>query len=295
MLAGMILIDAPAWPAHGTVWGHVVSDASLEELHAFARRTGLPARGFDHDHYDYPLSRRDDLVAAGASLVPSTDLVRRLIRAGLRVRPAQKTPSRPVAADRARAAWSAVLPGRETLREELIGRWSEEHRRYHDLRHLSSCLAALGSLGCTDRLVHLAVWFHDAVYAGVPGADEEASAVLAEERLTGVLPPEEVGEVARLVRLTASHAPAAGDERGATLVDADLSILGALPGRYHVYTRDVRLEYAHVPDADFVAGRARVLRHLLALEPLYRTRTGTHLWAARARTNMAAELAGLTG
>lgn len=65
----MILIDEPAWPAHGTVWGHVVSDTSLDELHAFARAAGLPERGFDHDHYDYPRARRDDLVAAGAVLV----------------------------------------------------------------------------------------------------------------------------------------------------------------------------------------------------------------------------------
>ena len=38
----MILIDEPVWPAHGTLWGHVVSDRSLEELHAFARVAGLP-------------------------------------------------------------------------------------------------------------------------------------------------------------------------------------------------------------------------------------------------------------
>ena len=35
--------------------------------------------------------------------------------------------------------------------------------------------------------VRLAAWFHDAVYtaSGPPGADEEASATLAEARLTG--------------------------------------------------------------------------------------------------------------
>ena len=291
----MILIDEPVWPAHGTVWGHVVSDSSLAELHAFARRTGLPVRSFDHDHYDYPLARRDDLVGAGATLLPSTDLVRRLAAAGLRVRPAQRTPSRPVANDHARAAWSALLPGHEALREELISRWSEEHRRYHDLRHLSSCLGALAALGCTDRLVHLACWFHDAVHEGIAGADEEASAVLAEERLTGLLPAGDVAEVARLVRLTASHSPAAGDERGALMVDADLSILGSLPGRYHVYTRDVRMEYAHVPEEAFVGGRADVVRRLLAREPLYHTRTGAHLWAEQARVNLGGELASLTG
>lgn len=290
----MILIDEPTWPAHGTVWGHVVSDHSLEELHAFARANGLPARGFDHDHYDYPLSRRDELVAAGATLLDSTDLVRRLVSAGLRVRPAQKTPSRAQASMRLHAAWNVVLPGHDELRDDLLARWGEPHRRYHDVRHLASCLGALASLDCDDHLVHMAAWFHDAVYDGVPGQDEERSAQLAERALMGILPGEEVAEVARLVRLTASHDPTPGDERGAQLIDADLAILGALPGRYHVYTRDVRLEYDHVSDDDFAAGRAQVLRHLLALEPLFRTPTGSQLWARQARANMTAELAALT-
>ncbi len=289
----MILIDEPVWPAHGTLWGHVVSDMSLEELHAFARAHGLSARGFDHDHYDYPLARRDDLLAAGAALVEGTDLVRRLVASGLRVRPAQKTPSREEASDRLHAAWSAVLPGHEALRDELLARWGEPHRRYHDQRHLASCLAALGALGCDDRLVHLGAWFHDAVYDGVPGQDEERSASLAEDLLGGVLPPQEVAEVARLVRLTATHDTAGDDARGAHLLDADLSILGALPGRYHVYVRDVRLEYGHVPEDDFAVGRAGVLRHLLALDPLYRTPTGAQLWARQAHANMTAELAAL--
>lgn len=290
----MILIDEPTWPAHGTVWGHVVSDHSLEELHAFARAAGLPARGFDHDHYDYPLARRDDLVAAGAVLVGSTELVRRLVAAGLRVRPVEKTPSRALASERLRAAWSGLLPGHERLRDDLLARWREGHRHYHDLRHLASCLGALSALDCDDRLVHLAAWFHDAVYDGVPGRDEERSAVLAEEALDAVLPAAEVAEVGRLVRLTAGHTPEPGDDRGALLVDADLSILGALPGRYHVYTRDVRWEYDHVGDAEFAAGRSAVLRHLLGLDPLYRTPTGAQLWARRARANMTAELATLS-
>jgi Protein of unknown function (DUF4031) len=82
----VILIDPPAWPAWDRVWSHLVSDESLEELHEFARETGIPARGFDRDHYDVPSDRYDDLVAAGAVPVPSRVLVRRLIVSGLRHR-----------------------------------------------------------------------------------------------------------------------------------------------------------------------------------------------------------------
>lgn len=80
-----MLLDRPAWPAHGTLWSHLVSDASLEELHAFARAAGIPERGFDRDHYDVPAARYDELVALGAVPVSNRDLVRRLQASGLRV------------------------------------------------------------------------------------------------------------------------------------------------------------------------------------------------------------------
>src|SRR5690606_16220837 len=81
-----ILVDDPLWPAHDRFWAHMVSDTSLDELHAFARRAGIPARGFDHDHYDVPAERIDALVAMGATRVSPKDLVRRLIASGLRVK-----------------------------------------------------------------------------------------------------------------------------------------------------------------------------------------------------------------
>jgi len=43
----MILIDIPIWAAHGTVFAHLVSDASFEELHDFAARVGVPRGAFD--------------------------------------------------------------------------------------------------------------------------------------------------------------------------------------------------------------------------------------------------------
>lgn len=80
-----VLIDRPAWPAHDTLWGHLVSDASLDELHGFAASAGLPRRAFDLDHYDVPAARYDELVAAGAVPVGNRELVERLRASGLRV------------------------------------------------------------------------------------------------------------------------------------------------------------------------------------------------------------------
>jgi hypothetical protein len=81
-----VLIDAAMWPAHGTLWAHLVSDSTLDELHAFARANDLPRRSFDLDHYDVPAHRVDQLIAAGATSVSGRELVTRLRASGLRVR-----------------------------------------------------------------------------------------------------------------------------------------------------------------------------------------------------------------
>ncbi|WP_062078512.1 DUF4031 domain-containing protein [Demequina globuliformis] len=90
-----VLIDPPLWPRHGRVWGHMVSDQSLEELHEFARAAGLPARAFDRDHYDVPQDMHADLIARGAVLVDGRELVRRLRASGLRVTSAQRRAAPP--------------------------------------------------------------------------------------------------------------------------------------------------------------------------------------------------------
>ncbi|NLG20216.1 MAG: DUF4031 domain-containing protein [Actinomycetales bacterium] len=81
-----ILIDPPTWPAHGHLWSHVISDRSLEELHEFARSTGVPERSFEGDHYDVPGERHAEMVAAGAVPVGNRELARVLRASGLRFR-----------------------------------------------------------------------------------------------------------------------------------------------------------------------------------------------------------------
>ncbi|MBK8470310.1 MAG: DUF4031 domain-containing protein [Candidatus Phosphoribacter sp.] len=82
----MILIDIPIWAAHGTVFAHLVSDTSFDELHDFAVRAGVPPGAFDGDHYDVPQQRYAVCVAAGASVVTGVELVRRMNASGLRLR-----------------------------------------------------------------------------------------------------------------------------------------------------------------------------------------------------------------
>jgi len=68
----------------------MVSDVSYDELLDFADGVGIPRRGFQGDHYDIPEEYREDMIAAGAVVVESRVLVRRLRSAGLRLSPAER-------------------------------------------------------------------------------------------------------------------------------------------------------------------------------------------------------------
>ncbi|MFF2847013.1 hypothetical protein ACFVT5_11835 [Streptomyces sp. NPDC058001] len=194
------------------------------------------------------------------------------------------------------AAGGTVSP--EPYADALLARWGEPQRRYHTTDHLLAVLRHIDVLevyAAEPALVRLAAWFHDAVYLPDRSENEERSARLAERALPELgVDASRTGEVARLVRLTVTHDAADGDGNGAVLCDADLAVLAGEPEAYAAYAAAVREEYGFVPDDAFRAGRADVLRQLLALPRLFRTPYGTGNWEADARRNMAAELARLT-
>ncbi|MCV7258800.1 metal-dependent phosphohydrolase [Mycobacterium shimoidei] len=201
------------------------------------------------------------------------------------------------------AAWEALIARHGTsplgaeIGRELLASWSEPHRRYHNIAHLDDVLRRVDELAAHAAdldAVLLAAWYHDAVYAGQPD-DEENSARRAETELTALgLPPALIGEVVRLVRLTATHDPARGDRNGQTLSDADLAILAAPADRYATYTAAIRAEYAHVPDDAFRSGRKQIVRRLLGGSGVYRTPRARQHWEHRALANLRAELGSLT-
>lgn len=90
MLTRVILIDEPRWWHAGRKWCHLVSDESYEELHEFVAALGIPRRAFQGDHYDIPEEYRDGVIAAGATVVESRELVRRLRAGGLRLTPSAR-------------------------------------------------------------------------------------------------------------------------------------------------------------------------------------------------------------
>ncbi len=180
------------------------------------------------------------------------------------------------------ARFEKLLPGQGDVAEDLLDRYAQPHRHYHDCRHLRAVLDRVDEFaaGRHDHFaVALAAWFHDAVYAIPPGqiSNEEASARLSIRTLGRCgLEQEEIGEVARLVRLTQTHRPVGSDPNGELLCDADLAVLGSDPDRYREYVADVRQEYGALDDDQFDRGRLEVLMRFGGRQ-LFRTTAGRRL------------------
>ena len=319
-----IYIDPPTWPAHGTVFSHLISDVSLAELHGFAAAAGISERAFDRDHYDVPAHRYEDLVQAGAIELSGSELTRTLIASGLRI-PLKERPEK--IRPRLLRAWEAAFTPRITrleapaelraqltaqvaeLGESLLQAWEQPHRAYHHSGHLSQMLTDLDRLyahrtqGSTPLVLILAAWFHDAVYEGAPGEDERRSEQLASTSLeplvtAGLLTEQELQMVSLLVRATATHElpesadlPAGYEPTDIQLfLDADMAILAADSARYRRYLRGVRSEYAHFDDEAFRIGRTTFLRSILGRERIFLSEEALKLWEEHARANLCTEL-----
>jgi predicted metal-dependent HD superfamily phosphohydrolase len=178
-------------------------------------------------------------------------------------------------------------------RDQLIAAYTAPNRHYHNLQHIEDCLAALAAvknISATEReILTEAIWWHDVVYDATRSDNEELSARLAEQHLRTDL----AAEVGRLIRLTKSHQVEAEDRLGAMLISIDLSILGAEPARYDAYAADIRREYAHVPDTDYRAGRAKVLSQFAARPFIFPDTDFAVKYDRQARENLARELASL--
>lgn len=319
-----IYIDPPIWPAHGTVFSHLISDASLAELHEFAAAAGISERAFDRDHYDVPAHRYDELVQAGAKELSGAELTRTLIASGLRI-PLKERPEK--IRPRLLRTWEAAFAPRleradasaesrarlaaqvAELGERLLQAWEQPHRAYHHSGHLSQMLTDLDRLyahrtqGSTPLPLVLAAWFHDAVYEGAPGEDERRSEQLASTSLeplvtAGLLTGHELQMVSLLVRATATHElpksvdlPAGYEPADIQFfLDADMAILAADSARYRRYLRGVRSEYSHFDDEAFRAGRTTFLRSILGRKCVFLSEEGLQLWEEPAQTNLQAEL-----
>ncbi len=171
----------------------------------------------------------------------------------------------------------------------LLECYAEPQRAYHTLQHLEECLLILDNakragLIAKPDLIEMALWFHDAVYDPQGSENEELSAQMALEALGDT---ELAHEVARLIMLTESHQPEEGPD-DAWIIDIDLAIFAQPMERVREYERQIRQEYAWVPEEMYVEKRAEILTAFLNREQIYLTACAREHFDRLARENLRA-------
>lgn len=179
--------------------------------------------------------------------------------------------------------------------ETIVAHYTEPYRAYHTLEHLEHCFEEF------DRVKHLAyhvltlelaIWLHDVIYDPTARNNEEQSAELALRLCRQAKLGDNFGKlVANLIRLTKHTGASAVSKNGRLLLDIDLAILGQPPKRFWEYERQIRIEYAWVPEDEYRQRRAEVLRSFLKPRPIYRTWSFQERYEAQARANLEASIA----
>ncbi|HEX6431937.1 MAG TPA: hypothetical protein VF008_29800 [Niastella sp.] len=207
--------------------------------------------------------------------------------------------------DNIRVVWDQ-LTGKYSNNPALIDRFYREierkytssRRHYHNLQHIQAllqfCETYAGQLQDRD-VVAFSVFYHDIIYNVLRKDNEPRSARLAVKRLQALeVPAVKVKQVKIFIEATQTHTVSSDVTYTTDLklfLDFDMSILGAGWDAYEAYTRQVRREYRIYPDKLYYPGRQQFLQHCLQTAFIFQTPVFRELFEARARENMARELA----
>lgn len=206
-----------------------------------------------------------------------------------------------------RERWDALLArlgvdGAPATFLELERRYSEVHRKYHNVDHIADCLQKLDdftmakppmlSVARPDE-IELAIWFHDAVYDPLRRDNEQrsqewAARFLQAHHMSDAL----VTRVTSAILATRHDRPPAELDHQ-ILVDVDLSILGCEPALYERFETEIRAEYRWVPWFLFRSKRAEILSGFLARKRIYATEWFASRYEREARANLSRAIATL--
>eukprot|EP00834_Sanchytrium_tribonematis_P003304 NODE_123_length_17687_cov_0.732261.p10 type:complete len:219 gc:universal NODE_123_length_17687_cov_0.732261:14834-14178(-) len=167
------------------------------------------------------------------------------------------------------------------IKEEVIRKWettiqqlyAESGRYYHTINHVESLLESYKTniLRIKNHVaVLLAIYFHDLVYNPLSRSNEEDSIIVFQNFAEEVeLSEALISLVSIMIRSTIKHFPLIVDLDVSLFLDFDLLILAAKKSQYDLYSKQIRLEYSHYSQKDYLKGRTEILEIFLQRERIY--------------------------
>lgn len=174
---------------------------------------------------------------------------------------------------------------------EVIRRYNENHRHYHNLTHVTRLLELYDDLVQSDPDLLLAIFYHDVIYKPGSSKNEEKSAAFARKSLGRLgVDPNRINHTCEMIMATADHLNPPADPLTRIFLDLDMSILGSPREEYQAYAEGVRKEYSWVPGSVFRKNRRKFLEKIHAAQSIYCTDLFHAKYEAAARANIEWEL-----
>ena len=181
-----------------------------------------------------------------------------------------------------------------SLIDELKRRYGEPQRHYHTWDHIEASLGHYQTM--VDRLndpiaTLWALYWHDAIYNPQAGDNEDKSADLLQDMAPSGLPDASRLRADAIIRATKQHLIPDGlslaDRADMELfLDIDLSILATSDRVFDRYEKQIRHEYAFVPEPIYVQARNGILKGFLNRDRVYFSEVFHEQWEAPARANL---------
>jgi predicted metal-dependent HD superfamily phosphohydrolase len=170
---------------------------------------------------------------------------------------------------------------------EVIRRYNENHRHYHNLTHVTRLLELYDELDQNDPDLILAIFYHDVVYKPGSSKNEEKSAAFARKSLGRLgVDPSRINLICEMITATADHLNPPADPLTRIFLDLDMSILGSPREEYKAYAEGVRKEHPRIPEIVFRKNRRKFLEKILAAQSIYCTDLFREKYEAAARANI---------
>jgi predicted metal-dependent HD superfamily phosphohydrolase len=181
---------------------------------------------------------------------------------------------------------------------EIEAKYETPQRFYHTFHgHIEFCIRELyrvpRKLFWNINSVELALMLHDSEMNFMGKDNEERSARFTEDICQKMHLPEEFTTQATMHVQHTDHKGMPIIRDSQFTIDIDLAILGQDEEKFDEYERNIRQEYAFVPEDVFKRERAKVLRYFLNRPSIFLTEYLIQKYEKRARRNLTRSIAKL--
>lgn len=188
------------------------------------------------------------------------------------------------------------MNGFEEFMQRIELAYGSSRRFYHTMAHIRDLMTKRYQWMVAESLspceaVLFAIILHDVVYNPQCADNEPASATCAKGWMTWLGHSDDlIAQVGDMILSTMRHEPIRDDFETMMFLDLDLSILGSSHQNYDAYAKQIREEYAFVPDSGYYEGRNRILQRFLDKPQIYMTDYAKGMWEEQARVNLVGEI-----